>query len=299
MTTGSLPRMTPKALGNMKVHALVDSVGLTRQPVEMLIGLPEATVGDHADWLAPDYLDMGTGRMVMAYSSFVIQLEDRVILVDCAVGEDGNFPTRPDWHEQKSDWLNHLGQAGLSPEDVDTVFLTHLHVDHTGWLTRKSPKGWLPTFPGATHLASQKELEYWRENHEKFAYMSTSFLDSVAPVLDAGLFETTVPETEIAPGLFVVDLSGHSPGMIGLEYRKGHRVVAAFNADLMHSPVQMAAPQCSTLFCADPAAATAIRSSKLAQYAADETVMFCNHFPGECAGRAVAHRDGFRFVPVV
>lgn len=299
MTVGPLTRMTPKSFGKITVHALLDTVGPTRLPEEMLLDVPDSIVEENADWLIPQFIDADTGRMMMAYTSFVIQMDGRVILVDCAVGEDGNFPARPDWHLQKSDWLNHLGQAGVSPHDIDTVFLTHLHVDHTGWLTRRSPTGWQPTFPGARHLAHQAELDYWPVNHEKFAYMSTSVPDSVAPVIVAGLFEKIVPETEIAPGLFVIDLAGHSPGMIGLEYREGQRVVAAFNADLMHHPVQMAAPQCATLFCTDPAAAIAIRQAKLAQYAADETVMFCNHFPGECAGRAVPRGDGYQFVPVI
>ena len=127
--------------------------------------------------------------------------------------------------------------------------------------------------------------------------MSSSIPDSVEPVIAAGLFETVAAEAEIAPGLFVVDLAGHSPGMIGLEYRDGDRVLAAFNADLMHHPVQMAAPGCATVFCADPAKAVAQRRAKLAQYAQDRTVMFCNHFPGECAGVAVPRADGYHFVP--
>lgn len=299
MTIGPLPRMRPKTVGTMRVHALLDTMGPTRVPSDLLHKVPDGVVEANADWLLPDYIEAETGKMIMAYQSFLIELGNRRILVDCAVGEDGNFPLRSDWDQAKSDWLNHLGLSGHAPEDIDTVFLTHLHLDHTGWLTRKTKDGWVPSFPAATHLTSQAELDFWPTHHAEVPYMSTSVPDSVEPVLAAGLFEAVAPEAEIAPGLFVVDLAGHSPGMIGLEYRFEGRVLAAFNADLMHHPLQMAAPGCPTIFCADAEAAVAVRQARLAQYAADEVVMFCNHFPGECAGRAVAQEGGYRFVPAI
>lgn len=297
MATGPLARMRPKQIGEMRVHALLDTMGPTRLPGDLLLDIPDGAIEAHADWLQPDYLEPQSGKLIMAYQSFLIALGDRRILVDCAVGEDGNFPVRADWHLAKSDWLNHLGLAGCAPEDVDTVFLTHLHLDHTGWLTRKTQQGWQPSFARATHLTSARELDFWPAHHEEVPFMSSSIPDSVEPVIAAGLFETVAAEAEIAPGLFVVDLAGHSPGMIGLEYRDGDRVLAAFNADLMHHPIQMAAPGCATVFCADPAKAVAQRRAKLAQYAQDRTVMFCNHFPGECAGVAVPRADGYHFVP--
>ena len=128
--------------------------------------------------------------------------------------------------------------------------------------------------------------------------MEESIPDSVAPIDAAELFAFVSPGDEITPGLVVVDLAGHSPGMVGLEYRENGRAVAAFNADLMHHPLQMAAPGMSTRFCTDPEAAAQVRAKKLAQYAEEETVMFCGHFPGPSAGRAVPSGEGYRFHPL-
>lgn len=291
-----LPRMTTKTVGAMRVDALVDSVGPTRLPEELLRDAPDDVVERAGDWVRPYLSD--DGRMILAYQSFLIRLDGRVILVDCAVGEDGNFPARPDWHLGKSNWLNHLGLAGMRPQDIDTVFLTHLHMDHTGWLTRNVGGVWQPTFPDARHVTSAPELAFWTERHSDFPYMSTSIPDCVAPVQKAGLLGTVAPGDEIAPGLHVIDLAGHSPGMIGLEYRPNGVPLATFNADLMHHPIQMASPQCATIFCADPDKAVAVRRHKLADYAAHGTVMFCNHFPGECAGHVVPQGDGYRFQSV-
>ena len=40
--------------------------------------------------------------------------------------------------------LTDLGGSGVAPEDVDVLFLTHLHGDHVGWSLR--PDGG-PAFP--------------------------------------------------------------------------------------------------------------------------------------------------------
>ena len=295
MAVGPLPRMSPVTIGNLRVDALVDGVSPARRADEMMRNMPEGLVDANRSWLSPSYMEANTDRLILAYQSFVLQLPDAVVLVDAAVGEDGTFSTRPDWQKAKSDWLNHLGQAGLAPEDIDIVFMTHLHVDHTGWLTRLIGGEWVPTFPNARHLVTQTELDFWTTRHGDFAYMAESVPESVEPVKNAGLFEFTSPGDTIAEGLTVVDLAGHSLGMVGLEYREGNKLTAAFNADLMHHPLQMTAPGMSTLFCADPDAAAATRNAKLAEYAEAGTLMFCGHFPGNSAGYAVPDGNGYRF----
>lgn len=298
MSIGPLPKMMPKTIGALKVHGLIDGVSPARTAEEMLLGAPEGLVENNRDWLVPDYLDPHSDRLILAYQSFVIQAPDANILVDCAIGEDGEYQSRPDWHHAKSDWLNDLGQAGLAPKDIDMVFLTHLHVDHTGWLTRRTTEGWVPTFPKARHLVTEKEREFWIERHQEFAFMEQSIPDSVKPVDNAGLFEFMQPGDEVAKNMFVVDLAGHTPGMVGLEYREGGKVLAAFNADLMHHPLQMAVPEMSTRFCTDPEQAAVVRREKLSEYASDGTVMFCGHFPGESAGKVAIKGNGFQFVPI-
>lgn len=298
MAVGPLPRMKPVKIGAMRVDALVDAVSPARRADEMMRNMPTGLVEANRSWLAPNYLDDASDRLVLAYQSFVLQLPNITVLVDAAVGEDGTFSTRPDWRNAKSDWLNHLGRAGLAPEDVDLVFLTHLHVDHTGWLTRKIGGEWVPTFPKARHVVTETELSFWTEHHGDFAYMAESVPESVEPLRQRDMFAFIAPGDEIALGLRVVDLAGHSPGMVGLEYSEGGKLLGALTADLMHHPLQMTAPGMSTLFCADPSAAAEVRCAKLAEYSDNQTLMFCGHFPGESAGYADREGDGYRLRPL-
>jgi glyoxylase-like metal-dependent hydrolase (beta-lactamase superfamily II) len=128
--------------------------------------------------------------------------------------------------------------------------------------------------------------------------MASSIADCVDIVRSVGLLECVLSEAEVDDGLFVVDLSGHSPGMIGLECRDGDRVRASFCADLMHHPLQLTAPQITTIFCEDPKQAVKTRQTRLAKYADDRTVVFNAHFPGECAGTVIRRGNGFHFTPL-
>ncbi len=295
MPVGRIPKMAPIRIGQLRVDALVDDVSATRTAEKMMLQAPAQIVEDCLAKLGPDWVDPLSRHLRLAYQSFLIQLPEANILVDCAVGEDGNYPLRPDWHQSKSDWLNHLGQAGLTPEDIDIVFLTHLHMDHTGWLTRLQNGIWQPSFPKARHFVSRVELDHWQTHASARPFMSTSFEDCVTPVLAAGLFEPIAAGTRIADCLVAVDLSGHSPGMLGLEYREEGVVRAAFCADLMHHPLQILLPDLSTQFCEDPMKAAEIRRVKLDQYAAHRTTVFCGHFPGTSAINVYKYPAGFEF----
>lgn len=298
MTLKPIARMTTKIIGDIRVDALVDWLGPTRRPEDIMRDIPTDLVENNRDWLVPDYLDAASGQLILAYQSFLIQTPKASILVDCAVGEDGNYPLRPDWHLSKTNWLNHLGKAGVAPDEIDIVFLTHLHMDHTGWLTRKHRGTWVPTFPNARHLVTRTELDFWSSAQGERPFMASSIADCVDIVRSAGLLECVLAEAEVDDGLFAVDLSGHSPGMIGLEYRDGDRVRASFCADLMHHPLQLTAPQITTIFCEDSRQAVKTRQTRLAKYADDLTVVFNAHFPGECAGTVIRRGQGFHFTPL-
>ncbi len=74
---------------------------------------------------------------------------------------------RPGTARRTATGWRRLKAAGLAPEDIDFVMCTHLHGDHVGWNTRLENGRWVPTFPKARYLFSQKEYAYWSEVHQK------------------------------------------------------------------------------------------------------------------------------------
>jgi glyoxylase-like metal-dependent hydrolase (beta-lactamase superfamily II) len=84
--------------------------------------------------MEPEVFDAGLGLMVITYQTFVVRTPRYTILVDTCTGEDKGHPPPFDF-PGKARWRNELFALGITYEQVDYVFCTHLHIDHTGWNT--------------------------------------------------------------------------------------------------------------------------------------------------------------------
>ena len=96
--------------------------------------------------------NQGTRRLPYCY--VLIKGQGRVALVDVGYNhkEYGavlatTYGAR-DWHSPRTV----LAECGITPEDVDTVFLTHSHFDHMGNIE---------DFPNATFYIQERELTKW------------------------------------------------------------------------------------------------------------------------------------------
>lgn len=99
----------------------------------------------------------------------MVKTRKNTILVDTGAGNNKNRPFTPYFDQLHLNYLEKLLNAGIKPEDVDYVLMTHLHVDHVGWNTRLSNGDWVPTFPNAKYVFSKEEYEYYKDpaNHNE------------------------------------------------------------------------------------------------------------------------------------
>jgi hypothetical protein len=158
-------------------------------PFDRQAFFPETTDSDwapHRHWLEPDALNPVDDTILLPMQSYVVRTSHHTILIDSCVGNDKERPTRPAWHFKSDEtYMRALAAHGISPEDIDFVMCTHLHSDHIGWNTRLENGRWVPTFPNARYVFSEKELEAWRDGgHEKFSRVP--YEDSVLPIVEAG-----------------------------------------------------------------------------------------------------------------
>jgi hypothetical protein len=116
-------------------------------------------VAAHRPWLEPQLRDPATGLLVLAFHTFVIRTPRRTILVDTCSGNDKPQPGKPRYHRNRWPYLERLAAAGVTPEQVDVVVCTHLHVDHVAWNTRLVEGTWVPRFPRAQYLFAAAEWE--------------------------------------------------------------------------------------------------------------------------------------------
>lgn len=273
-------------LGDVEIIRVMEWQGPFAPARAIVPGLAPAAWQAERDWLAPDHWDPAADQYVAALQTWIVRSEGRTVLVDTGVGDDRERPDTPQFHRLRSDLPARLAAAGVRPEDVDVVVNTHLHVDHVGWNTEERDGEWVPLFPRATYYVPAAD----RAHAERTQPLM--FADSVAPVLRAGqavLWEDTV---RIDAQLTLEAAPGHTPGSSVLRLDSGGER-AVFVGDILHSPVQFRAPECSSCFCEDPAAAAVTRRRILERAADTKQLVIPAHFGG--AGAAEVHRDGERF----
>jgi glyoxylase-like metal-dependent hydrolase (beta-lactamase superfamily II) len=241
----------------------------------------------------PDFAS-SDGTLTFRVQAFVIDLDDRRVMVDPCVG-NGKQRALPFWHEQQYTFLDDLAAAGFDPATVDLVVHTHLHADHVGWDTHLADGAWVPTFPNARHLYTQRELDHRRGSD--VPGVEDVYSDSIAPIFAAGLADIVAEDEDLGDGLRLAPTPGHTPGHTSLWIESGGER-AVISGDLLHHPVQCAHPEWAEVADADVEGARTTRWSFLNDVALERAVMFGTHFPTAPAGRVVPYEDTWRFVSV-
>ena len=136
-------------------------------------------------------------------------------------------------------FLQHLGEAGWSRDEVDAVVCTHLHVDHVGWNTMLENGKWAPTFPKARYLIGRREYDFWSAYDDK--EQQAMLGDSVKPIFDAGLVQLVEQDHVISPEIRLTPSIGHTPGHVSVMIEsEGERAV--ITGDMTHHPCRWRTP---------------------------------------------------------
>lgn len=252
-------------------------------------------VEPHSEWMIPRHFDPFSGNVVINIQAFLIRTPHHTILVDTCVGNH-KPRNRQMFDDAVFPWMDNFLAAGVTPEDIDFVLCTHMHVDHVGWNTKLEDGRWVPTFPNAKYIFSRKELDFWMEQSAQDNMTRTGdyVADSVIPILDAKRELVVDMDHQIDDGLVLLPLPGHTPGMVGLHVDSGGQQ-GILCGDMMHHMIQCHIPEWSTIACADQQAARETRVAFLDRYADTDVVILPSHFPNPTAGHVVPKGDAFAF----
>lgn len=254
---------------------------------------------ENRELLAPDHWEPGSDRAVVALQTWVLRSGGRTVLVDTGVGNGRERPGNPLFHQRQGDFLGRLARAGVRPEDVDVVVNTHIHGDHVGWNTRDEAGEWVPAFPGARYLLPAADDAHFGPAGGYGGGVRVddrlTYEDSIAPVHRAGRAVLWEGTHRIDEHLTLEAAPGHTPGSAVLRLAsRGERAV--FVGDVLHSPVQIMHPECSSCFCLDPRQAAVSRRRVLEQAADLGELVVPAHFGG--TGVMEVRRQGGAFAPV-
>lgn len=148
-------------------------------------------------------------RVRIGLNCLLIRRANDNILIDTGIGAKWDERSRSRYgiaHE--TTLLDELARHGLTAEEITIVINTHLHFDHAGTNTIERAGRIVPTFPRARYVVQRGEFEHACEPHERdrASYVEADF----APVFEAGQLDLIDGETEIAPGISVIKVSGHN-----------------------------------------------------------------------------------------
>lgn len=224
------------------------------------------------------------------FNAVVIRHAGRIILAD-AGPRDLFGPTC-------GNLLAGLTELGITPEQIDTLLTTHLHPDHVAGMVTTDGQA---VFPNAILHVMEAERAFWG-NDANF----TGALSGIAGWAKVGQavlaaygdrLQVTAPGADIAPGLTLFDLPGHTPGHAGWRLDAGGETLIHVG-DIVHAPaLQVAEPDIAISFDLDMDTARATRKRLLDQIATDGALFTGGHFLHPAFNRLERRDDGYRLLP--
>lgn len=236
--------------------------------------------------------DAMTPAAETSINAFVINTGRELILVDTGAGEL--------FGSAGGHLLENLRAAGIAPEDISLVLLTHIHADHSGGVEYRGK----PAFPNATVRVEQKDVDFWLnpahlsdvEPGQRHTFAESE--RSLRPVIDAGKLTTFHAPTEILPGIEAIPAAGHTPGSVIYRVSRGGQNMLMWG-DIIHAKaVQMPDPEVAIHFDVNQQQAVATREKvlKLAAQEGDWVAAAHIAFPG--IGHVKEEGKAWRWVPV-
>jgi N-acyl homoserine lactone hydrolase len=149
--------------------------------------------------LSASTLPIADGRMLeMVLGCYLVQTSDgQHILIDSGLPADVPLPPGVVPPSQENNVIGQLAGLGLHPDDIDLLICTHFDVDHAGYHD---------AFTKAELVVQREHYTLARSGHPRFA-PARAHWDH--PALRYRLVDG---DTELLPGLTLLETSGHTPG---------------------------------------------------------------------------------------
>lgn len=226
-------------------------------------------------------------QMVIGFAPTVVKAGDDIVLFDA-----GNGAARRETGAGRL--LAQLPGAGVNPEDVTVVVITHMHPDHIGGLMEDGE----PAYPNARYVTGQVEFDFWTAE-ERMAGPTEGLAKLVAanvkPLADKMSF--VGDGGEVVPGITGMAAFGHTPGHMVYMLESGGRKLAITADTANHYILSLQNPDWEVRFDGDKGKAAETRRNVFGMLAADRIPSIGYHMPFPSVGFVEPLGTGFRWVP--
>jgi glyoxylase-like metal-dependent hydrolase (beta-lactamase superfamily II) len=224
-------------------------------------------------------------------NGFIIRSKGRTALVETG---SGNYlqPTA-------GKLLQNIVAAGVDPNEIDTVLLTHMHPDHSAGLTNMADGSLY--FPNAELTAHENEPKHWLDDSamakaddraRRLYFQATR--EQIAPYAkQTRLFQ----KGEVFPGVTAMPAPGHTPGHTCYMVEQGGESLLIWG-DIVHVPeIQTARPEVAIAFDTDIEAAIASRRRIFDMAEQDGLLVAGMHLHFPAFSHLVKAGTGYRLLP--
>lgn len=239
-----------------------------------------------------------TDNIVLDQNIWVVNTGNKLVLIDTGSGVNSDLGVKY-FGPQVGQVASRLREAGIRPEDIDVVALTHAHPDHCWGLVDDAGK---LVFPNAEVAVSRVDHDFWTDESKAASRPEGLARDMILGtsrqlgavrdrliLLDDG--------SEVVPGITALATPGHSPGhMIFTITSQGKTMVGI--GDLSHHHILLLRrPEWHFMFDSDAEQAARTRIDFFGQFAREGHVIASFHFPFPGDGYLAKDGDGFVWIP--